>query len=452
MKFSFFLKKTLSSILIVIILLTNIFAVFTPKKAEAAWPTWNFANVVQSTISAATNSVTAGATSISAATSISGFMKTYILDTVATAFARAMLRKITAQTVNWINTGFKGNPAFVTDPGQFFLDVGDQTASKFFLNDKSPLNQLCSDFRPQVRLALVKSYLQEDVNQSRCTFSKIGTNFNNFTRDFNQGGWNAWFTMTQQNQNNPYGAYLDASKQLSARIGTQNQKYDKQLLQGKGFLSFEVCPEGKTYKERAENGVPVGGNCSTSGDCGEGLVCSADMTCQPLTEDNVDIDGQGRIEPPKPTDCTVATKTVTPGSVISEKLTKSLNSPEMTLELTNSINQIVNALMTQMVSQVFNSVQGGLRGLSKSQAGEKNSLLDSIQESAKTENYLKEKAAIEATTPTQFRSAIDGGTADPVYTPPTEDEARRKAELDRQRYLLETGDTSGMPPATTTTP
>ena len=124
----------------------------------------------------------------------------------------------------------------------------------------------------------------------------------------------------------------------------------------------------------------------------------------------------------------------------------------MTLELTNSINQIVNALMTQMVTQVFNGIQGGLRGLSKSQAGEKNSLLDSIQESAKTENYLKEKAAIEATTPTQFRSAIDGGTADPVYTPPTEDEARRKAELDRQRYLLETGDTSGMPPATTTTP
>lgn len=443
MKQSFFSKKTLSSILIVLILLPTVFFAIPPKKTDAFWPVFDWTNLVQNTMSAVTGGVTAGATTVSASTNVSQFMKSFVLDTVATAFARALLRKITAQTVNWINTGFQGNPAFVTDPGQFFMDVGDRTASQYFLGGNSPLNQLCSAFQPQVRLALVKSYLQEDQFNSQCTFSKIGTNFENFTNNFNNGGWEAWFTMTQQSQNNPYGAYVDASKQLSLQISAQNTKYDKQLLQGKGFLSYEVCPEGKTWAERATNGLSSGAYCSTTADCKEGLVCGSDMTCQAINGDNVDIDGVSSVNY-NPTDCTVAKQTVTPGSVIAEKLTKSLNSTETTLELTNSINQVVNALFNQMVTQVFNSVQGGLRGLSKPQAGSRASLLEMIQASSTTQSFQNEKSAIEATVPAQFQPVLNGGEPTSLYTPPTEAEIRAKANADRARYACEINGT-GVP-------
>jgi len=445
MNISFFSKKALSSLFITLLIVPIIFFALPTKKAEAGWPTWNLANVIQSTVSAITNSITAGVTSISASTDVSNFLKTYVLDTVATAFARTILRRITAQTVNWINTGFKGNPAFVTDPGQFFLNVGDQTASQYFLGANSPLNQLCTAFQPQVRLALVKNHIQEDQFQSQCTFAKIGANFESFTRDFNQGGWEAWITMTQESQNNPYGAYFDASRQLSARVNVQNTKYDKQLAQGKGFLSFETCPQGKTYAEVAaanpSTGGGVGDDCNDGGNsCKPGLACSGENKC--VVVDNSYIDDNGEytersLMGVNGADCTTAKKTVTPGSVISEKLTKSLNSTETTLELTNSINQVISALMTEMISQTFNSIQGGLRGLSKKQPGQTKTLLEQVQASSSQASFQAEKAEIQATVPAQFQPALTGGEPTGLYTPPSEEDVRARAELDRQRYCLE---------------
>lgn len=456
MKIPFFSKRALSSICITVFIIPIIFFAIPPKKADAGLPVFDWSNVVQNTISATTGVTTAVGTTVTASTAVSNFLKTYVLDTVATAFARAILRKITAQTVNWINTGFKGNPAFVTDPEQFFLDVGDRTASQYFLGANSPLNQLCTAFQPQVRLALVKSYLQEDQFQSQCTFGKIGANFESFTKDFSQGGWEAWFVMTQENQNNPYGAYIDASKQLSARVAVQNTKYDKQLTQGKGFLSFEVCPEGKTYAERSTGGLSSGAFCSNSAECKEGLVCGSDMTCQAITDENFDIDGVSNFNF-NPTDCTVAKKVVTPGSVISEKLTKSLNSDEATLELTNSINQVISALIGQMVSQTFNSIQGGLRGLSKKQAGKSTTLLEQVQASSTQAAYQAERAAIEATLPAQFQPALTGGEPTGIYTPPSEAAIRAQTSRDRALYACEisggynleaTPDSTGTVPAT----
>ncbi len=455
MKIPFLSKKTLSSFLITLLVVPVIFFTLPPKKAHAAWPTWNFANVIQSTTSMFTGITTAAETTISASTDVSNFLKTYVLDTVATAFARAILRKLTAQTVNWINTGFNGNPAFVTDPGQFFLDVGDQTASRYFLDANSPLNGLCTAFQPQVRLALVKSYLQEDQFQSQCTFSRIGANFENFTRDFTQGGWEAWFTMTQENQNNPYGAYLEASRQLSLQITAQNTKYDRQLNRGKGFLDFEVCPEGKTRGEVAANRGQVVGKpgdaCELEGGavCGAGLRCGSSFTCEVVDpsylDDNGNYTASSELGGLSSNDCTVAKKTVTPGSVISEKLTKSLNSTETTLELTNSINQVVNALMTQMIEQTFNSIKGGLRGLSKKQPGQTKSLLEQVQESSTQTAYEAEKNAINATIPTQFQSALNGGDTTGIYTPPSEEEVRIRAAQDQERFCRENNEANNIP-------
>ena len=169
---------------------------------------------------------------------ISQAAKEYGLDSLASILAKNILKRITAQTVNWINSGFQGNPAYVTDPGQFFLGIADTEASR--LLSTSGLSNLCGPFRAQVRLALVKNYLAETDNQYySCSLGTLEQNYNSFINDFSQGGWDGWFSVTQNNQNNPYGTYLDTKNQLSVNIGTQKEKYQKQLDQGGGFLSFE---------------------------------------------------------------------------------------------------------------------------------------------------------------------------------------------------------------------
>ena len=84
-------------------------------------------------------------------------VKETLLDGVAWFAAKLIVQKLTAETVNWINSGFQGNPAFVTDPGQFFLDVGMMSYRESYQTNGFT-NSLCSPFKIQVRLALVKNY------------------------------------------------------------------------------------------------------------------------------------------------------------------------------------------------------------------------------------------------------------------------------------------------------
>ncbi len=168
-------------------------------------------------------------------------VKEYVADPLAWAVANKVIEGVTAQTVNWINSGFQGNPAYVTNPGQFFLNVADNQASNFL--SSTALNQLCSPFKAQVRLALVRNYLRDNQNFS-CTLSKISNNYDQFINDFNQGGWDGWFEMTQNDQSNPYGAYLQTQNALATNIGNAQENYKDQLNWGRGFLSFEKCKSG----------------------------------------------------------------------------------------------------------------------------------------------------------------------------------------------------------------
>ena len=166
--------------------------------------------------------------------------KEFALDTIAVIIGKIMLKKLTAQTVNWINSGFKGNPAYVTDPGQFFLDIGDNTASQFL--SETQLNKLCSPFKAQVRLALVKNYIQED--NYVCTLDTLKNNYEAFMSDFSKGGWTGWFEMTQTSAGNPYSAYFAAESKMLTTVQNNKEKKETQLGQNGGFLSSEKCKKG----------------------------------------------------------------------------------------------------------------------------------------------------------------------------------------------------------------
>ncbi|MEQ1500186.1 MAG: hypothetical protein ABL917_02315 [Parcubacteria group bacterium] len=259
--------------------------------------------------------------------------KEFGLDAIAFQAANMIIKKITAQTVNWINSGFQGNPTFVTDPEQFFLDVADTQAAKF-LSSNSKLNQLCTPFRANVRLNLVRKHLYDtNSNNYSCNLSRVLNNYEQFTQDFSSGGWEGWFEVTQNDSNNPYGAYLQAQSQLQKDIDAQVNKYNKQLEQGRGFLSHEVClgTEVRTVST-------------------------------------------GRI------DCIGAKKTVTPGSVIGEKLNSTLGTGERRLEVADEIDEVLGALLSQLTSRVIGGV-GGLLGSSQPNASGRSFTSDLASES-----------------------------------------------------------------------
>ncbi len=298
-------------------------------------------NLVQNTIGAVAN--------------VKSILLDFVLKGIAWRIGNLMLQKLTAQTVNWINSGFKGNPAYVSDPGQFFLNIGDNEVNRILSGTQ--FNSLCSPFKAQVRLQLVKNYLNETDNSANytCTLSKVAQNYEGFMQDFSQGGWEGWFEVTQTPQNNPYGAYLVTKDALSKSTNVQVGKYKTQLTQGNGFLSYEKCDSGGAPIYDSEHNVSdEQGREAAHQEC---LDNGGDLdTCDAELAQAAQDSGQQYVEP--------SCHTVTPGSVINAGLNKALGSTQDREVMVNDINQIISALMEQLIGKVIGST--GLLGVSQS--------------------------------------------------------------------------------------
>ena len=168
---------------------------------------------------------------------------------------KMLLQKLTLSTVNWINSGFDGQPAYVQDPGRFFEDIAKNEILQFGLEIDNPelfpfgkiwmQNQaraFNNKFTDNARYSL-----DEMIRSTTPQFSAIS-----FQEDFSQGGWGAWSAMTQYPQNNPLGFQLMASDELQRRLeGTQQsvaQNVRDALQEADGFLGDQRCIEAETGK------------------------------------------------------------------------------------------------------------------------------------------------------------------------------------------------------------
>jgi len=158
-------------------------------------------------------------------------------DSIAIAIAKVALEQILQATTDWVRNGFEGNPAYATDLAQFFTDIADNIAGEFIAG--SDLAFLCSPFQTRIRLALQRYYTQR--RQFQCTLTDVVANIDAFYNDFSEGGWDGWFVMTQNDVNNPYGAYLQAQIELDARIAKALGIQREQLNWNSGFLSWSEC-------------------------------------------------------------------------------------------------------------------------------------------------------------------------------------------------------------------
>lgn len=326
-----------------------------PQIALATLPVADVANTVQNTVSATANTT-------SAASTLSMQIKEYFLDNVAYMIAKMALRELTGSVVNWINSGFEGNPAFVSNPAEFFKDVGDQLLGEMIIGQEN-LAFLCSPFSIDLRLQLAFKYRPFQKRIS-CTLSDVisnvtgaveGASINGFTAgDFSQGGWPAFVTMTTEPQNNLYGAYVQADFELSARIADMKKLKSDELNQGRGFLSWKKC---------TDIAAPGDANFVGPTQPGEG---SSNLTSNTVGPEEANSFKRQQ-------NCEVQT----PGSVIAGVLDANAAGPLQELHLADEINEVVSALFSQMVKQILTT---GLKSVSGSGPGDPDSYIKKMQD------------------------------------------------------------------------
>jgi hypothetical protein len=329
-------NKKITSVLIMVVVLCVSFSPIFAAPAHAQWVVWDPGNF---------------------ATNVTTQIKDYGLDAIAWTLSNLIIERMTASTVNWINSGFKGSPAFITNPEAYFTNIGDQIAGQYIFSNPN-LNFLCGPISAKIKLALAKSYTGAGNQNWQCTLTQAGKNMDNFMNGFENGGWDSFFQVSQNTQMNPIGAYLQAQNEMNLQIATKQGAIQADLAQGKGFLSYQKCKEG------------------TERTAGQLRTCDTDYnTCinnNRGDENNLQQCASiyKKCDASSPAvavgDCADKDKeTVTPGSVIADQLNTSLNTGTNKLVTADELNEIVGALLNQVVSQVVGGVGNGLRGLSQ---------------------------------------------------------------------------------------
>ena len=240
-------KKSVASAL-VLILFVSLFAnafLFPVKKAEAFGGDW--ANYFLSAAKWSWDKVTWAYEKASDAitSGVAAWEKSNNILVKAVKAAWQVLRKkmldmLVDDVVSWIQ-GTGGKPKFVTDWKSFLSEAADKAGGDFVENYLNA-GFLCRPLQTQLRIALQKTSLPFE-EQTRCTLGDIENNLTNFYEDFNSGGWKAWASISE-NQNNFYGTYLFAMDQKLGVQSAARQASQNEAISSAGFLGDKVCLAG----------------------------------------------------------------------------------------------------------------------------------------------------------------------------------------------------------------
>lgn len=253
---------------------------------------------------------------ISAVAGVAIHLKEFTLDGIAWAIAKAIVARMVSSLVDWINSGFKGSPAFISDLKRYLLVALDEAAGSFIQDLTGDASFLCDPFKLDIQIAIALEY--ENIREDKpfgesCKLSDMVHNVKDFfTGTFEEGGWKDWITVTSQPEKyTPYGQMLQAEQGLARQLAKTEKNERDQAAWASGFKSTKVC---ETVQK------PAGGT-------------------------------------------TVRCSIATLGRTISDHLSKSLGAGQDTLVTADEISEIIGALIGQLAQKAVTGING-LLGLS----------------------------------------------------------------------------------------
>jgi hypothetical protein len=252
-------------------------------------------------------------TAISAGANVTLTTKDTVLDAIAYAIAKTIISSIIGSLIKWINSGFKGSPAFVQDLKRNLLEVADRAAGEFIRSLGGVGSFICSPFQLDIQIALAVEYqvARENKPIESCTLSGIINNIEDFYEgSFSSGGWENWIAITQNPEAyTPYGQLLTARSAMRVKLANEQGETLTEINWGQGFLSGKICE-------------------AIEGPSGSSESC-------------------------------VISK---PGTTIANSLNKALGAGQDQLVAADEINELIGTLIAQLASQAITGA-AGLLGL-----------------------------------------------------------------------------------------
>ncbi len=250
--------------------------------------------------------------------------KTRIERLLRAKLKKILLDQMVDQIIGWIQG--EGKPRFVTDWAGFLQDAGSAAAGEFI--QSSALGFLCDPIQAQIRVAL--SPVRRFSTSISCTLDQIVGNVQNFYDDFNNGGWLAYQTLWEP-QNNVYGAFLISQEEQDRQIGRAQYNAESQAKAGNGFLGGQSCNEN------------------------------------PADPNGADLDGDG-----KGGDIPSTCQVTTPGRIVGDLASKAFTSNIDFLLTADELDEYVTAISDALINRLIVSGVDGLKNITQRGSGGSN--------------------------------------------------------------------------------
>ncbi|MAZ40681.1 hypothetical protein CL654_00990 [bacterium] len=157
--------------------------------------------------------------------------KEFLLDCSVREAAQLVSENVVQATIQWVNTGFGGQPFYVQDLSQFFAGIED-AATQDFLSNQLP-GSLNQPFQGAVSQRIAQS-------QSRPTLNQIYTcSGENIDQVFQGGASDSWLSFIDATTNpgcSPDAAYYTGESILAQQQQQSKKEYEQLLTQGEGTL------------------------------------------------------------------------------------------------------------------------------------------------------------------------------------------------------------------------
>lgn len=237
-------KNTINLIAIVAIVMSGLGL---SQRAEAVVPVSVVGTVIKGSVDQ-----TASNTMKTASLLQELWQKEYVEDPAKWGENKAALEKMTAEYVEYINSGFNGSPVFVTNYERFVEDISDRLTFDFITS--SDLDGLSDAFEFKTRVALLNNYIKSKDYKLKSTLDEIT---DDRTQDFLEGNydgdnyWEAWRALTEGEYNDPLVSLRVAEEKLAVKTLDTIANEKTQLDWGSGFITTRYC-EVTTNSEGGE--------------------------------------------------------------------------------------------------------------------------------------------------------------------------------------------------------
>lgn len=289
-------------------------------------------------------------------------VKEFILDRIAVTTANILLNKLIKSTLNWVNSGFKGNPLYLSNPNQTFTNIQYQKATEVAKQLKGDIE---TGYNRDVLWVLGQKnslFVNRKEDITDFTLDKVvGKNWKSFASgdEFSWGGYLA----IGQGVNNPYNAIFKAKQKIiddiEEELGDQKGKLVKELEQGSGFLGQRKCLDSSD-----DNLDSDGDGVGNINDWCPNTRKNPDSTGPRTT---VDRKGCGPGQQARSPNASSGEATscdnyeiITPGKSVQDATAQSLGVSQRKLEQIKSITDLSSIVFAELATQAINA---GLRAL-----------------------------------------------------------------------------------------